>query len=68
MWFEQALLPEGWAEAVAIEVEDGQIASATANAPRDGAESFAGAAVPGLCNLHSHAFQRGMAGLSERRG
>ncbi len=36
LWFEQALLPEGWAEAVAIEVEDGQIASATANAPRDG--------------------------------
>lgn len=68
LWFEQALLPEGWADAVAVEVEDGQIASVTANAPRDGAESFAGAAVPGLCNLHSHAFQRGMAGLTERRG
>ena len=24
--------------------------------------------VPGLCNVHSHAFQRGMAGLAERRG
>jgi len=25
-------------------------------------------AIPGLCNVHSHAFQRGMAGLAERRG
>src|SRR3546814_1603098 len=24
-------------------------------------------ALPGLCNVHSHGFQRGMAGLSERR-
>ncbi len=24
--------------------------------------------VPGLCNVHSHAFQRAMAGLAERRG
>src|SRR5262249_10958271 len=34
----------------------------------DGAERLAGIAVPGLPNLHSHAFQRGMAGLAERRG
>jgi formimidoylglutamate deiminase len=68
LWFEQALLPEGWANGVAIEVDDGRIASVTPDAPRDGAETFPGAAVPGLCNLHSHAFQRGMAGLTERRG
>ena len=29
---------------------------------------IAGIAVPGLPNLHCHAFQRGMAGLAERRG
>ncbi len=68
LWFEQALLPDGWAEAVAVEVRDGAIASVTPAAPRKGAECFSGAAVPGLCNLHSHAFQRGMAGLTERRG
>ena len=34
----------------------------------DGAERIAGIAVPGLPNLHCHAFQRGMAGLAEHRG
>ena len=29
---------------------------------------FRAIAVPGLPNLHAHAFQRGMAGLAERRG
>ena len=32
------------------------------------AESVAGIALPGLPNLHCHAFQKGMAGLAERRG
>jgi formiminoglutamate deiminase len=68
LWFEQALLPDGWAKSVAMEIVDGRIAAVTAGAPRGDAEAFAGAAVPGLCNLHSHAFQRGMAGLTERRG
>ncbi|MDQ4136120.1 MAG: formimidoylglutamate deiminase, partial [Pseudomonadota bacterium] len=33
-----------------------------------GRERVAGIALPGLPNLHCHAFQRGMAGLTERRG
>ena len=33
-----------------------------------GAERLAGIAVPGVANVHSHAFQRAMAGLVERRG
>ena len=32
------------------------------------AERISGVTVPGLSNLHSHAFQRAMAGLTERRG
>ena len=32
------------------------------------AERISGVTVPGLPNLHSHAFQRAMAGLTERRG
>jgi len=68
LWFEQALLPDGWAADVAIDIDGGGIASVTPGAARDGAEAYAGAAVPGLANLHSHAFQRGMAGLTERRG
>ena len=40
----------------------------TAGATRDGAAHVPGLAIPGLPNLHCHAFQRGMAGLAERRG
>ena len=66
---ERALLPEGWAESVLIEVEgNGTITSVTAGAPADGAERLAGPVIPGIPNLHSHAFQRAMAGLTERAG
>ncbi|MFC3136502.1 formimidoylglutamate deiminase, partial [Microbaculum marinum] len=68
LWFEHALLPDGWARSVAIGIDDGRIASVTPDAGRSGADAFDGAVVPGLANLHSHAFQRGMAGLTERRG
>jgi formimidoylglutamate deiminase len=67
LWFETALLPNGWADAVAVDVAaDGTIAGVTPNAPPAGTRG--GVALPGLCNLHSHAFQRGMAGLAEMRG
>ena len=38
--------------------------------PRSGeaAERLAGLVVPGMSNLHSHAFQRAMAGRAERAG
>jgi formiminoglutamate deiminase len=49
-------------------VADGTIAQVTADAPRDGARHIAGLAIPGMPNLHCHAFQRGMAGLAETRG
>ncbi len=68
LFFDHALLPSGWARDVRIGVADGIIASVAAGAARDGAEHIAGIAVPGLPNLHCHAFQRGMAGLAERRG
>ena len=66
--FRQAWLPDGWASDVRISVRDGRIATVEAGAaPVDGDERH-GAAVPGMPNLHSHAFQRGFAGLAERRG
>ncbi len=68
LFFEHALLPDGWARQVRVAVEDGVIRSVTAGASADGAERHAGIAVPGLPNLHCHAFQRAMAGLAERRG
>src|SRR5436309_2480646 len=69
LWFEAALLPQGWTRAVRIttgaeglieRVEEGA-------APAEGDERHV-IGVPGIPNVHSHAFQRGLAGLTERRG
>lgn len=67
-----ALLTEGWADNVLIEVDkDGWITGIdTFKAqPTDPAtEIVAGPLVPGMSNVHSHAFQRALAGLAERAG
>ncbi|MGE7992310.1 formimidoylglutamate deiminase [Pseudomonas sp. NPDC089554] len=66
---ERALLPCGWANNVRLEVAaDGTLAKVDANASADGAERLAGPLLPGMPNLHSHAFQRAMAGLAEVAG
>lgn len=63
--FGQALLPQGWADDVRLTLTDGIVAAIqTGVAPLSGDERHA-VALPGLPNLHSHAFQRGMAGLAE---
>jgi formiminoglutamate deiminase len=62
-----ALLPDGWRHDVVVTVEDG-IISDVAKGDGTGATRLSGVVVPGLPNLHSHAFQRAMAGLTERRG
>jgi formimidoylglutamate deiminase len=61
-----ALLPQGWARDVVISVDDGDITEVKANS--SGGETLAGPVLPGMANLHSHAFQRAMAGLTELRG
>jgi formiminoglutamate deiminase len=68
LFFDHALLPSGWARDVRISVADGSIVAVAEGAPRAGADRVAGIAVPGVPNLHCHAFQRGMAALAERRG
>ena len=68
LWFEQALLPEGWASGVRLRIESGRIADIQTGQPARAAEARDALALPGLPNLHSHAFQRGMAGLAEVRG
>lgn len=68
LWFESALLPGGWARRVRISGRDGIIGSVEAEVdPADDDERHA-VGIPGLPNLHSHAFQRAIAGLTERRG
>ena len=64
----QALLADGWARDVRLRVEDGRIAAVEAGAPPAPDDERHDAILPGLPNLHSHAFQRGMAGLAETRG
>jgi formimidoylglutamate deiminase len=64
-----ALLPAGWAVDVRIEIDTrGQIASLADGAVAGDAELARGPVLPGMPNLHCHAFQRAMAGLAERAG
>lgn len=65
---DHALLPDGWARDVALDIDGGVIRSILPDAAAAGRERIRGIALPGLPNLHSHAFQRGMAGLAEVRG
>ena len=75
LWFESALLPEGWAARVRVTLReaeagrnDGSIERIeVGEAPAEDDERHS-VGVPGLPNVHSHAFQRGLAGLTERRG
>ncbi|WP_341705322.1 amidohydrolase family protein, partial [Ferrovibrio sp.] len=65
----RALLPDGWHDDVLVAVDaQGRITAVTPAAPEAGAERIAGIVLPGLPNLHSHAFQRAMAGLAEAAG
>lgn len=64
----QALLPGGWTRNVRIGIENGLIASIQADAAFPSGERVEAIGLPGMPNLHSHAFQRGMAGLAEVRG
>ncbi len=66
IWAEQALLPDGWARDVAVTVEAGRIVAVTPGTPPQGERVAALLSAP--ANLHSHTFQRAMAGLTERRG
>ena len=65
---ERALLPDGWAREVAVTIEDGRIAEVTPGAIPDAGARGAAILLPASANLHSHAFQRAMAGMTEARG
>lgn len=60
-----ALMPSGWAEDITIAIgADGRLCD-PGDRPADRQVDLL---LPAPANLHSHAFQRAMAGLSERRG
>jgi formiminoglutamate deiminase len=68
LWFEAALLPGGWSRAVRLRTRDGRISGVEHDVPPVDGDERHGIALPGLANVHSHAFQRAMAGLSGQRG
>jgi formimidoylglutamate deiminase len=68
LWFESALLPQGWASHVRVIAVNGRIERITADVEAAETDERLKVGIPGMPNLHSHAFQRGIAGLTERRG
>jgi len=68
LWFGTALLPDGWASNVRLTIADGRITHIESGVEAGPDDERHGIAIPGLCNVHSHGFQRGMAGLAEVRG
>jgi formimidoylglutamate deiminase len=58
-----ALLDDGWAADVALVIDDaGRFARVEARAVEQAGERLAGPVIPAMPNLHSHAFQRAIAG------
>ncbi len=64
----RVLAPEGWLDDVRISIENGHFARIEAGWTPDAADEVHSILLPGMGNLHSHAFQRAMAGLAETRG
>lgn len=65
----RALLADGWAHDVRLEVDAaGMLTAVTPGGDPQGCIPLSGPVVPGMPNLHSHAFQRVMAGLAEVAG
>ncbi len=62
----QALTPDGWARNLCVEISDGHIGRITEGSANGTAS--VDLLLPAPVNLHSHAFQRAMAGLTETRG
>lgn len=65
---EQALLADGWQRDVRLTLSGGRIDKVEAGATTQSGDERHAIVLPGMPNLHSHAFQRGMAGLAEIRG
>ena len=62
-----ALLPEGWAENIRLETSGGKVVSVIANSRVQAGDVSVDALLPALGNVHSHSFQRAMAGMTEYR-
>ena len=68
LYFEQALLPSGWRQDVRLTIKSGVIAAIETDVHLKTGDACHAIGLPGVANLHSHAFQRAMSGLAEQRG
>jgi formimidoylglutamate deiminase len=70
LFAEHTLLPTGWARDVLLSWNDQGVLTgvSTQTACPESTPRAAGPVLPGMPNLHSHAFQRAFAGLTEYRG
>jgi formimidoylglutamate deiminase len=65
---ERALTPEGWKSNVRVTIDVGAIATVETGASAQEGDERHAIMAPAPANVHSHAFQRAMAGLAEVRG
>ncbi len=63
----KVLLPTGWTDDVRLELADGLIRGIETGVTATPEDDAVGFVIPGLCNAHSHAFQRALAGHTEQR-
>jgi formimidoylglutamate deiminase len=67
LYARKALLQKGWADNVRLSIRAGRIQSVELAVTPQAGDFVAGCVIPGLCNAHSHAFQRALAGHTEQR-
>lgn len=68
LWAAQALTEDGWSEGVRVTMDGAGRIGGVERGPRAPTDQRVGILLPAPVNAHSHAFQRAMAGLTEKRG
>lgn len=63
----KALLQNGWSNNVELRIAGERIETVTTGASAEAADKQVDILIPGLCNAHSHAFQRALVGRTEQR-
>lgn len=66
--FAHLFLPSGWVSDARLTCRDGSVEALDIGVPAQPEDCRLEFGLPGMPNLHSHAFQRGMSGLAEVRG
>lgn len=68
LYVEQLLTTDGWQQSARVHLQGEHIAKIEVDVMMQPGDERHAVVVPAMSNLHSHAFQRGMAGLAETRG